>query len=96
MPSIIIDQDSWSESGMFEVSCFDPDFEVDADTGDKKIIYRRGTGMEFVVKSAMMSRWKHFGVYRQLNTNLPLSLFEQAAALFMEFLNFEFGQGAHH
>ena len=90
-PIIVIGQDTWAENGMFEVCCFDPDFEVDADSGEKKIIYRRGTGMEFIVKWDKMFRWKRFGMYRQLDTTLPLSLFEEAADLFMDLLNFEFG-----
>lgn len=76
---------------MFEVCCFDPDVEDDTDSGGKKVIYRRGTGMEVTVKWGKMFRWKRFGKYRQLDTTLPLSLFEEIADLFMDLMNLEFG-----
>lgn len=46
-PIIVIDKDTWTENGMFEVCCFDPDFEVDADSGGPKIILssRNGHGV---------------------------------------------------
>ncbi len=88
-PVFIIDKDTWTSSGAFEVSCFDPDFEVDVDSGEKKIIYRRGTGMEFQVKCVKSFVWKPLGVFRQLNTKLRPSLFEEAADLFTDLLTLE-------
>lgn len=47
--------------------------------------------MEFTVKWGKTFRWKRSGIYRQPDTTLPLSLFEEAADLFMDLLKFEFG-----
>ena len=40
--------------------------------------------MELTVKKTQSFRWKDVGLYRDLNTKLPLSLLEEAADLFMD------------
>lgn len=49
-PSIIVDKNIWTENGMFEVCCFDPEFEVD-----------RWSIVEELAWSLHLSWGKHFG-----------------------------------
>ena len=89
-PIIVIEEDTWTDSGAFEVCCFVPDFEVDADSGEKKIVYRRGADMEFQLNFGKAFEWKRRGVFQQLDTLLEPNLFERAADLFKDFLTLEF------
>ena len=89
-PIIVIEEDTWTDLGAFEVSCFVPDFEVDADSGEVKIVYRRGTDMEFQLNFGKGFEWKRRGVFQQLDTLIEPNLFERAADLFKDFLTLEF------